>query len=146
MKRAYKNRPKDFKRRILNRVYTSKKDLLKEEYKWLTMMKKEELKTRYYNLHNHHFGHWSSDEDSRLTVGQKISKSHSNPDTKKKVREAKLGDNNPMKRPEVVAKRLETWKSKERVPWNRGIKTGPNPEHSKRMKGRVPWNKGKKND
>ena len=30
------------------------------------------------------------------------------------------------------------------VPWNKGIRTGPNPEHSKRMKGIVPWNKGKK--
>lgn len=28
--------------------------------------------------------------------------------------------------------------------WNKGIKTGPNPEHSERMKGRVSWNKGKK--
>lgn len=28
--------------------------------------------------------------------------------------------------------------------WNKGIKTGPNPEHSERMSGRIPWNKGKK--
>lgn len=31
---------------------------------------------------------------------------------------------------------------KGRIPWNKGIKTGPCPEHSKRMKGRIPWNKG----
>ena len=31
------------------------------------------------------------------------------------------------------------------TPWNKGIKTGPNPEHSRRMKGRTPWNKGKQN-
>lgn len=30
------------------------------------------------------------------------------------------------------------------IPWNIGLKTGPNPEHSKRMIGRVPWNKGLK--
>jgi len=30
------------------------------------------------------------------------------------------------------------------VPWNKGLSTGPNPEHSKRMEGRVPWNKGLK--
>ena len=26
--------------------------------------------------------------------------------------------------------------------WNKGIKTGPNPEHSERMKGKPSWNKG----
>jgi 5-methylcytosine-specific restriction endonuclease McrA len=31
-------------------------------------------------------------------------------------------------------------------PWNKGLKTGPNPEHSERMKGRIPWNKGKHPD
>lgn len=30
------------------------------------------------------------------------------------------------------------------IPWNKGIKTGSNPEHSKKMKGRVPWNAGLK--
>jgi len=28
--------------------------------------------------------------------------------------------------------------------WNKGIKTGSNPEHSQRMKGSIPWNKGVK--
>ena len=28
--------------------------------------------------------------------------------------------------------------------WNKGLKMGPNPEHSRRMKGRIPWNKGLK--
>ena len=28
------------------------------------------------------------------------------------------------------------------VAWNKGIKTGKNPEHSRRMKRRIPWNKG----
>ena len=33
---------------------------------------------------------------------------------------------------------------KKRIAWNKGIKTGKNPEHSKRMKGKIPWNKNKK--
>ena len=33
---------------------------------------------------------------------------------------------------------------KGQAPWNKGIKTGPNPEHSARMKGRPSWNKGLK--
>lgn len=28
------------------------------------------------------------------------------------------------------------------IPWNKGIKLGPNPEHSKKLIGRTPWNKG----
>jgi hypothetical protein len=80
MKQGFKRRPNDFKRKILSRIYTNKKDLLEEEYKWLSKIKKEKLGKRYYNLHNHHFGHWSSNEQSKLTVGQKISKAHkSNP-------------------------------------------------------------------
>jgi hypothetical protein len=75
MKRSYKRRPNDFKRRILARIDTNKKDLLEEEYKWLKMIKDSELGKRYYNLHNHHFGHWSTDDNKRLTVGQKISAS-----------------------------------------------------------------------
>lgn len=73
MKDSYKRRPDDFKRRVLSRVYTNKKDLLEEEFRWLSMIKKEELHHRYYNLHNHHFNHWSTDEVSKLSVGEKIS-------------------------------------------------------------------------
>jgi len=144
MKRAYNNRPQDFRRRILARVYSNKKDLLAEEYKWLSQIKKEELKVRYYNLHNHHFAHWASDENSKLTVSEKIKKHHASKEFRKQASEAKLGDKNPMKDPEVVAKRLETWKKGNHVAWNKGKKTGPNPEHSERMKGRIPWNKGLK--
>lgn len=82
MKRGYKIRPEDFRRRILGRIYTNKKDLLEEEYRWLSKTKHEELGKRYYNLHNHHFGHWSSSEDTKLTVGQKIAAS---PDRAKNI-------------------------------------------------------------
>lgn len=33
---------------------------------------------------------------------------------------------------------------KNRIPWNKGLKLGSNPEHSKRMIGHTPWNKNKK--
>jgi hypothetical protein len=75
MKQGYKHRPSDFRRKILSRVYSNKKDLLEEEYKWLSKIKDSELGKKYYNLHNHHFGHWSANETSKLTVGQKISAS-----------------------------------------------------------------------
>jgi hypothetical protein len=72
MKRGYKTRPSDFKRRIL-KTNISRNDLLEEEYKWLSKIKPEELGKRYYNIHNRHFKHWSTDENKRLSVGQKIS-------------------------------------------------------------------------
>ena len=75
MKRAYKRRPQDFVRRIIARIYTDRKDLLKEEHRWLQMIKPEELGKRYYNLRNHHFGHWTTDENNRLIVTEKCSRS-----------------------------------------------------------------------
>ena len=75
MKSAYNRRPNDFKRRIIAVVYTNKKDLLVEEYKWLSMTKKEELGKKYYNMYNHEFGHWSTKEDS-LSIKKRMSKNH----------------------------------------------------------------------
>ena len=88
MKRGYKKRSNDFKRKILAKVYTNKKDLLEEEYKWLSLIKNDELGKKYYNLHNHHFGHWSTDENKRLTVGQKISAS---PNRRQNISKAQKG-------------------------------------------------------
>lgn len=73
MLQAYKRRPSDFKRRVLSKIKTSRKDLLVEENRWLKMMKKEELKgVRYYNLHNHEFNHWACNQN-HLTTIEKIS-------------------------------------------------------------------------
>lgn len=144
MKRAYRNRKQDFKRKILARIYTNKKDLLKKEYEWLKLIKKEELGKKYYNLHNHQFNHWYTSEVSRVDVIQKIKNKNNTVEIKKKLRESKLGDKNPMKRQDVVDKRLSTWKKGNHLPWNKGISTGPNIEHSERMKGKIPINKGKK--
>lgn len=72
MKQAYAHRPQDFKRRIVQRVATSRKDLLIAEGRWLSMIKGHEIKTRYYNFHNREPNHWTAVDDSR-TVRQKIS-------------------------------------------------------------------------
>src|SRR5208337_5265410 len=53
MRNSYKRRPEDFKRRILTRMIATRKELLIEEQRWLSMIKSEELKTRYYNAVNH---------------------------------------------------------------------------------------------
>ena len=72
MRKAYRRRPSDFKRRIIqNNV--SRETLLDEEHKWLDKIPDDELGKRYYNLRKHKWGHWSTDENRRLNVGQKIS-------------------------------------------------------------------------
>lgn len=77
MKSSYLRRPQDFKRRIIKRIYENRSALLEEEYRYLSMIKNEEIKKRYYNLYTKKIQHWWSKEHSRLTVGEKISKSRS---------------------------------------------------------------------
>lgn len=111
MKQAYKHRPKDFKRKILTLVYTNKKDLLDEEYKWLSKIKKEELGKKYYNLHNHHFGHWSENKRNKKTIGEKISLSHkSDPNWGSWSKDRKISDETK----EILRqKALEQWSTEE---------------------------------
>jgi hypothetical protein len=91
MKYNYKNRPHDFKRRIVQKGLT-REELLTEEYRWLQMIPKNELGKKYYNYHNHHFNHWTNTID----VG-KIKKTMS-----EKIKEA-------MNRPEVREKMIPVW-------------------------------------
>lgn len=71
MRSAYRRRPEDFKRRVLQRIYTNRQDLLEAESKWLDQIKDEELGKRYYNLSKRHFGHWASSDNS-MTVKEKL--------------------------------------------------------------------------
>ena len=43
MSQAYKHRPNDFKRRILEKVYSNKKQLLESEFKWISLIKESEI-------------------------------------------------------------------------------------------------------
>jgi hypothetical protein len=149
MKRAYKRRPNDFRRKILEKVFTDKKDLLEKENIWLAKIKKCELKNRYYNLTNYPKNHWSADPDKAKTISEKLKISHNRPEFKAKAREQKLGDKNPMKRPEVIAKRAKSMENVQIIPWNKGldksderIKLGC--EKMRAAKTKEPWNKGMK--
>lgn len=77
MYNARRYRPHDFKRRVIKRGIP-REQLLSEEFRWLSMIRKEELGKKYYNHHNHHFDHWSSD-----------------PKKVQEMRERNLGPNNP---------------------------------------------------
>lgn len=72
--RAYKRRPHDFKRRILQRTDTRQGTFLAEQ-NWLNLIRDDELKVRYYNLNKRVADFWHQYEDRRLSVGEKISAS-----------------------------------------------------------------------
>ncbi len=102
MKNSYKRRPSDFKRRILE-TQISKNELLTKEHKWLQLISEKDLGSRYYNLHRHHFGHWSIDDRTNELVRKKLSESY-------KPRPLNSGN----------------W-VKGQEPWNKGKKIGPQP-------------------
>jgi hypothetical protein len=64
MRKSYRRRPEDFKRRTVAKVHTNMKDLLEEEHRWLLLIKDEELGKKYYNISKKHFGHWSTHDSN----------------------------------------------------------------------------------
>jgi hypothetical protein len=122
MKQGYKHRPQDFKRRILSRIYTNRQDLLAEEYMWLSMIKKDELGKKYYNLHNHHFNHWSSDENTSLSVKQKVSQ------TKKEFWDSPESDTMRQQVSDLHKKRgTKPPSRKGKSSWNKGLTKDTDP-------------------
>jgi len=74
MKDAYRKHPETFKRRVLTLVYTNRTDLFDAEKRWLSFIKKEEIRKRYYNLNI--FGsapRWLLNKNKAQTTAQKIS-------------------------------------------------------------------------
>lgn len=85
MRQSYNRRPFDFKRRVIQRVYTNREELLLVEKKWLSLIdpektmpknstKESRQNVRYYNMKLGTQNQWWSKDEERLTVGQKISK------------------------------------------------------------------------
>lgn len=68
----HRNRPQDFKRRILKRIYTNREDLLKEEQRWLDMIKPSEFGFRFYNKNAKVSGYWWVNEKTRNEISQKM--------------------------------------------------------------------------
>lgn len=113
MKYAYSKRPEDFKRRIIARVYSkSRKELLEEEYKWLSLIPNEELGAKYYNLRNCLSGHWFTDEEKQKSVKEKLSEAakrqHADPEAKSRYEEGLKKRNNRSSDPEVREKRRQS--------------------------------------
>lgn len=71
MRDAYRRRPNDFRRRII-KSNVARGLLLDEEHKWLSLIREDELGKKYYNLRKHKWGHWTTDENKRTTIGNKL--------------------------------------------------------------------------
>lgn len=138
MRENFRYRPSDFKRRILSRVYSDRKELLAVEQKWIDLIKPEEFGREYYNV-NAKVGQyaWWMNEDTKAEV-------------RKKQVAAKLGKPRSGK-PENWKHTTETKKKLSQIhKGRRGPNTGKifSEEWKKNMaeaaKGRPSWNKGKK--
>lgn len=142
MKQGYKHRPNDFKRRILTKIYTNKKDLLEEEYKWLSLIKKEELGKKYYNLHNHHFGHWATSPETHMKSVEKMrqTKIRNNALLSEKERKEKFGTQRG--KPSVFKGKTHSEKAKAKIKEKRKNQVFSEETLEKKRK-QVPWNKGK---
>jgi hypothetical protein len=112
MRDAYRRRPLDFNRRIITKIYSSRQELLEIENKYLSLIKDEELGKKYYNITKYMNGHWTTDTDKRLSIGEKISKAN----------KGKYGDKNNF------YGKIHTNESKKKM--------------SKSHKGHLAWNKG----
>jgi hypothetical protein len=132
MRNARRRRPKDFKRRILSRINSSRKDLLIEEFRWLQFVKKEEIGIRYYNL-RYATEHWSAYPDKLLTIGEKISLA---------IKGKKYPNRKMPKQPiEVIEKRKKTCKERNiTFDWNKGRIQSE--EEKQKRSGKIAWNKG----
>lgn len=110
---AYKRRQEDFKRRILSKIYTNKKDMFKEENHWLSMIKNEELKTKYYNVTTK-WEHWASSTDrersTRENISIKTKEAMQRPDVKEKYKAGLEKRDTKSSDPEVREKRRQSMK------------------------------------
>ena len=117
---AYKKRPQDFKRKIIKRIYSTRMDLLNEEFKWLSLIKEHEIKIRYYNLNIKSTGHWTAYPENVKTIQEKISvktkEAMQRPEVRQKYEEGLKTRDCHSSDLEVRAKRSSSMKGK-----NRGV-------------------------
>jgi hypothetical protein len=141
MRNVYRRRPEDFKRRIVQRVTSSRRDLLEIEHKWLSQIKDEQLGKKFYNMSKKRFGHWSCDEQLRDQVSKKlIGRKHSE-ETKKLISDKKKGKKS-VPCSEEKKKKISIANKGKKGQWNKGG-TGHAP-WNKGLTGGTSWNKGKK--
>lgn len=115
MRDSFKRRPEDFKRKIIEKIDSNRKDLYEREKYWLSFIKEEELGKKYYNLSKLVNDNWLN-EAANLTRKQRISQKTKEAMYRPEVREKYLAGlakrDNGSSRPEVRAKMSASNKGK----------------------------------
>jgi hypothetical protein len=88
MKNSYKRRPNDFRRKILKRIHSSRKELFESESYFLDKIKPEDFGKKYYNLRNN-IKHWSQNYENCDAIKEKISLSQKGRQSRKWTQESK---------------------------------------------------------
>lgn len=109
MRDAYKRRPQDFKRRIIETVNSSRQELYSREYSWLSLIKDEELGKRYYNLRKWEHGSIEYTDEMRAKMASSTGKTPTQETIAKRVETIKKTLSTPEKKLELSAQATATW-------------------------------------
>lgn len=141
MKRAVQLRPNDFKRRILKRVYTTRKDTFIEEQRYLNMINKDELGKRYYNLRNTVAYNWSIDKNKSLIAKEKMRKPKTE-SHKQAIRNSKKDITDEVRRNMSIAQLGKKMSEETKKKMSESLKGENNPNY--RKCGELSFHKGRK--
>lgn len=134
MRNAYTYRKEDFKRRVIQRHYGTRVELLEIEHRWLQLILDSDVGKKYYNLSKKHFGHWSATPNA-AKIQAKMTGRKRTPEFCQLMSDMKKGKKSVPCSEEKKAKISAANKGRKfDTSWNKGL-VGVMPE---------PWNKGKK--
>jgi hypothetical protein len=111
MRDSYTRRPEDFKRKIIEKIYTNRKDLYKREKYWLSLIKDEELRIKYYNLRKEVNDIWLSENENikrKDRISQKTKEAMYRPEVRAKYLAGLETRDNGASKPEVRQKKRES--------------------------------------
>lgn len=113
MRKAYNRRPQDFKRRIIEKVYDNRKQLIEREYYWLSLISEQEIRSKkYYNRTKHKNGHWVAEEyenDIRKRISIKTKEAMAKPENRERYLEG-LKKRNQIQSEETRQRRSDSMK------------------------------------
>lgn len=114
MNNSYKRRPYDFKRRVVEKINTTRQDLYECEYKWLSLIPDEQLGKRYYNLKKSMHGTIEYTEEILEKMSAPNRNKTPSPETiAKRSASLKVTYNTPEKKAEQSARSLANWSNDE---------------------------------